>query len=434
MNILILSSISPFKSANYGKRLIDALTNSGHSVHYLTKYKFAEMEDNMFSVFDEFESETIPIVRTWKRKTKEFFLKIFPFMYWLFGKKPVVQSVIALSENNPVVDAKLLADSITQQYDVVIVTFWQFMLNTKSLKSIYDKLHCPILMSVVDMFPMTGGCYYFADCDNYKRECLNCPVSSLFDTPNIPHENFLFKKNVYNEINGVYLCNTWMKNKVLESGIISEDKIKIYYGPTDLDIFKLYEKKSVRQELGLPTNSFIMFAGADNIRLKRKGFNELRKAVNDFVNSIKDKNNVLLVLACRNEENLQKYFDVEVRNAGFLSTDELARMYSAADLYLSPSLDDAGPSMVVQSLTCGTPVIAFNVGVAIDVVESGTTGYRASLGDAFDFSSGIKLFYNMDNKSRERIQQNCRELMERLCSPDSFVKQIEDLYQLFRIK
>lgn len=434
MRILIISSLSPYSSANHGKRLIDTFEDAGYEVDYLTKYRFDGMTETMYSVYDEKEP-TIPAMTVSSKTSLRYYIYVkFPFIRRYYEKKEISQSVIRLNEEDPEVDAALLCKKITKQYDVVFVSFWQYMLTTKTLKMIYEKLHVPIFLYTVDMYPMTGGCYYFNDCHNYKNECLNCPAAKKFSNPEIPHNNFLYKKDVYNSINCIYFCNNWMKEHVVSSGIIPIDRIRHYLNSGNQS-FKLDKtQEELRKEFELPLDKFIIFAGAANIRHRRKGFYELVSAINFFAKKRKIRKNTILVLAGRNKENFQKFFKVKVLHFGFLPTDKLEKMYGAADLYLSPSIDDAGPSMVNQSLRCGTPVVAFNMGVAPEVIEQKQTGYIAKLGDVKDFSCGIRFFYDLDKKQREAISLKCRNTTTGSGSTQTFITSFEQLYAEFKDK
>ena len=65
-----------------------------------------------------------------------------------------------------------------------------------------------------------------------------------------------------------------------------------------------------------------------------------------------------------------------VVNHGVVNQDKLVSLYREASLFLNPSTDDAGPSMVNQSIMCGTPVVSFNLGTAVDVIENGISGFK----------------------------------------------------------
>ena len=432
MRILIISSLSPFKSGNYGNRLIDAFSQAGHQIDYLTKYRFEGMADNMYSVYDEFEPALQKITANTRSSYKNYLCFRYPLLDYLDMKRGVKQSVIPLREDEPEVDADQVCAKVIKQYDVVYITFWQYMLSTKTIKMLYEKLHVPIILNTVDMYPMTGGCYYFADCKNYKSECKKCPASKLFEHPNTPHFNFMYKKEVYNSINCIYLCNEWMKERILQSKIIPEYRLRPYLNSGNSSFLLNESREKLRSELRLPKDKFILFAGAANVRIRRKGFNEMARSVNRFVKRNKNATEVIVVLAGKNDEDFQRYFKPKVVHVGFLSTENLAKMYRASDVYLSPSIDDAGPSMVIQSLISGTPVVAFNIGIAPEVISNGETGYIAPLRNIDEFAKGIEYFYNMPKEKKAVISHMCRKSMVEGRNPQSFIKGFERLYNEFK--
>lgn len=81
-----------------------------------------------------------------------------------------------------------------------------------------------------------------------------------------------------------------------------------------------------------------------------------------------------------------------------------------ADVFVCPTLADGGPMMVRQSLMCGTPVVAFPVGVSTLLVESGTTGYLAEYGKAEDLARGIDAICDMSKEEYTNMVQTCRKI------------------------
>jgi glycosyltransferase involved in cell wall biosynthesis len=103
---------------------------------------------------------------------------------------------------------------------------------------------------------------------------------------------------------------------------------------------------------------------------------------------------------------------------GFIRDDRtLAAAYQAADTFVCPSIEDSGPMMINESLMCGTPVVSFDMGVAGDLVHTGTTGYRARLGDCRDLARGIGAILALSPDQRDAVARECRQLALRLCHP-----------------
>ena len=95
----------------------------------------------------------------------------------------------------------------------------------------------------------------------------------------------------------------------------------------------------------------------------------------------------------------------------------IASAYQAADIFACPSIEDSGPSMINQSLMCGTPVVSFEMGVALDLILNGKTGYRAKLKDSQDLANGMCSILNMPDAEYEEMANNCRKLALKLYEP-----------------
>lgn len=425
MDILILSSISPYKSAGFVNDHIKALIQAGHKVDFLTKYKFDNMLPNMYSIYDM--EEPVSEKKSLSINLKSFINKHFrKLVVYLKSIKPTYLITLP-DELNPGTSPEMVAKRLDNNYDLIIVIFWVGMISSRTLELLSEKFNCPIIIRAVDVGPMTGGCYYFGECRGFTNGCNNCPAYKQFPSKHHPEFNYKYKKNVYDKISCAYVGNDWSRKWVKMSGIIDEKKIFSMGIVIDDNIFKRYDKIHARKKLNLPLDKFIMFAGSANINIPRKGFGKLIKAVNIVTKRLGD-DKIQLVVASRNNKSIEGLFDSEILNVGFLSTDNLALMYAASDVFLSPSLDDGGPSMVNQSFMCGTPVVAFKVGVAMEMVDNFKSGYLAELGNSNDFALGIVGMYETMKKEEENVRQNCRRIAMERDSYRVFSTKVEEIY------
>mgnify|MGYP002384405588 CR=1 FL=1 len=106
----------------------------------------------------------------------------------------------------------------------------------------------------------------------------------------------------------------------------------------------------------------------------------------------------------------------------------LAILYSAADLFVHPALADNLPNGVLESLACGTPVVAFDVGGVGEAVRPMETGYLARYKDAGDLSQGIQLLLD-DPELRRRLRVRCREIAEAEYDMALQTERFEELYE-----
>ena len=416
--ILIISSISPLRSANLGLDVISSLKKVGYEVDFITQYAIPSLD--IISVKEEIEPKLPPPSLPYIKK-QSFFRKLAsPFfpkkkLVWE-DTKPTNKFVIVNSdETHPPIDPQLIVNKIHKKYNFAIVFFWEGMLTAHSLESIYKKINVPIFILAVDMFPFTGGCFYFWDCRNFiTSRCSNCPGIKSQTENDASKYNFIYKQHIYQNIKCIFLGNKWMKSYIERSPIIASKPVRDILLVVDEDVFKIREKGQIYREFNIKRKKgmFIFFAGAPGLSENRKGFKYLVQSINCFAQTLtkKEKSKIILLLAGHTNQEIESYFDIQVYKLGFLNSESLAKAYNLADAYISPSIEDAGPSMVNQAIMSGTPVIAFNTGVAQDIVITGQTGYNAKHLDIVDFTKGLHYIYSMSQENRNIIQQNCRKL------------------------
>lgn len=425
LKILLISSISPFSSANLGLDVINSLNERGHEVDFITKYKDDKFTNKMYAVIDDY----VPIPYRKKLQNK------FPFLKGIhrpsFINNIYKYSIVAKDESNPPVDASLILDKVEKSYDFILVLFWQNLLTTKSLLDIYSNLKVPILLLTVDMFSLTGGCNYFWDCRNFLNNCGMCPALRSKNKSDLTSKNFTIKSNNYNKIDCSYLGNTWMNSFASQSPLFKDKLIEKTILVVNEKVYKPRNKEILINKFNInPQKKFIIFAGAASIKNVRKGYNYLVQSMSLFNKylSKEQKQNVLLLLAGVPQLDLQNSFDIEVKQLGVLDYQTLAEAYAVSDVFLSTSIEDAGPSMINQALMCGTPVIAFNIGVAIDLVISKRTGYCAKHEDLDDLVKGIKFIYNLNDIEKKTMTIECRNLALSTFSYSVFADNIEKCF------
>jgi glycosyltransferase involved in cell wall biosynthesis len=137
---------------------------------------------------------------------------------------------------------------------------------------------------------------------------------------------------------------------------------------------------------------------------------------------------ILLLIAGGGYEEIVELLPFESHYLGYLDNNYgIASAYQAADIFLCPSIEDSGPMMINQSVMSGTPVVSFEMGVSLDLVLTGETGYRAKLKDSSDMASGIFKILKLNSDDYARMSSNCRNLALKLCSPETRMGLLENL-------
>ena len=257
-------------------------------------------------------------------------------------------------------------------------------------------------MIMVDPRIITGGCPFPNDCRKYLSGCKDCDLYPYLKC--IP-KNVYNKKQKYLSKTPFHLVGTNYDLKRTTGIVFLKDKET--HGMVGLPIipFEL-QKNEARKVFGLEDDDFVIMAGATYTHVPAKGYKEMIAAINLFAENIKERKVKFLFLG-KIDEKPDIPSCVEIITPGYLDFKGMFTAFYACDLFLSPSIEDSGPFMVNYSMACHRPVVAFNVGIAQDLVVSKKTGWLAKHVDIPDFAEGIRYFYDMTNDNLESVNENC---------------------------
>lgn len=423
--ILIISSANPTIGPGIGAlKVYRILKTFGFEVDLLTKYKVRNYPE-VLSIYDKFEEERTfieKLIALYKSVYNRFFFKQ-KKTYYFFYKK----------ETNPPMSISSVLHQINKSYDIVHIYFWQGMLSFQTIKAIYGKLHCMFYFACADYSVMSGGCHFTGECQKYKTGCGSCPAIYSNNPNDFTSFNVKYRRKILDEINPYIAANNYMIKEFFSKSFLLKNYPRIIssYPIMELDVFHPLEKDKLREEFYIQKDkTFICFFGSQNLNDDRKGISYLLEALQIFYSMLSEyqRKNILLLLAGKNIDEIKDKLLFDYKYLGYLSSDLLPKVYSLSNVFLSPSVNDAGPTMLVQSLACGTPVVAFEMGYAIDFIKDKNTGYCAQLRNSKDFAKGIMSIYNMDKKKYTLMREQCRKLMEEKTSPIAFINSYLDLY------
>lgn len=285
--------------------------------------------------------------------------------------------------------------------DVVFVHWVSDFANAKFLAELKQLTGAEIVFILVDHALYSGGCHYQIDCQGYKDGCHNCPATTSSIVHRGIEKNYAFKKKYLPH--GIIIGSEGDKARLSHSAIFRDFRVERLVSPIDANKFSpARDRNALRKQWNLPMDKKIVFFGATSLNERRKGIMELLEAFP----SVQTKDAVYV--AAGNVKDL--VLPENTISVGYLNETQLIQMYQMADVYVCPSLADAGPMMVNQALLCGTPVVAFPVGVSVELVQTGQTGYMAKYGDSVDLAKGIDAILSLSQNEWEQMSANCRKL------------------------
>lgn len=424
---LLLSGMPVGHSAGLASDLIKALEARGHKVDFLTRDIDAELRSRPIG----FRRMAKTLVRSARRNLRFIDKAAADVNRWLGRgvennidfKYPITHP----DDSQTPLPIETITDRIHGNYDAVITLYWQSMISAKTLQLLYERLQVPILIYAVDMEPFTGGCHYFSNCRNYKSQCGRCPGLRSDDPADQSHQNYLIKKDIYSKVPCRLLCNTWMGNIAADSDLFEPDQIVKFYICLDDNVFRPMDVAETRRFFDIPDSKkhILLFRYSDFD--PRKGFPILTDALARLYESMtgRERSETLLLIAGSPLENAGSMLPFDYKHLGLLDQQRLIKAYNASTLFLSPSVDDAGPSMVNQAILCGTPCVTFAIGTAIDVIQTGVSGYKARNFDAGDYARGILEILRLSEGEYRALRAASREMGLKCNSLDAAASVIE---------
>ena len=299
------------------------------------------------------------------------------------SKSPRCTARELFSTPDSIVDATLLGQSL-DKVDIIHMHWVVGMLDYPHLGALVgDK---PVIWTLHDMNPFTGGCHYSEGCTEYRDACHNCPL--LEARSNTAHEFWLRKHQGLKQIKNLHIVcpSQWLADCVKESSLLGDRPVYVIPNMVPVKDFVPTSKLVARLELGLPLDRRYIVFGADSLANQRKGGHILAESLRNL-QAMGAADGVEMLFFGSSDLDV----GIPTHNMGYVSDPEkLSRIYAAADVFAFPSLEDNAPQTVVEALLSGTPVVSFAVGNVSELVRHEETGFLARYSDAADFTLGLK--------------------------------------------
>lgn len=305
--------------------------------------------------------------------------------------------------------------------DVVHLHWVSGLVSTRVLR----KIKKPVVWTLRDMWPFTGGCHHSLDCDRYTKGCGSCP--QLQSTRERDLTRFILRRKQASLPENIRIVgiSRWMSDCASKSAVFRKRKVDTISNNIDTRMFSPLPKKLAKQVLGLDEDQKIVLVGAQRMASVYKGFDLFLEAVGGM-----NRENIRVVSFGNARESVLDALDVPTTDLGFLSDAISLRLaYSAADVFVVPSRVDAFGKTLVEAMSCGTPVVCFNATGPKDIVEHRLNGYLAEPFNPVDLAHGIQWVLDQPSETYADLCRSARMRAELRFDSQVIAKEYLALYR-----
>jgi glycosyltransferase involved in cell wall biosynthesis len=264
----------------------------------------------------------------------------------------------------------------------------------------------PVVYTLHDMWPFTGGCHYAGDCRKFLEGCGACPILASHRQRDLTHRQFLRKQQLYGRRPFDYTCHSQQYLEFAQtSRLLRDQRGHLLPIGVDLDRFQPLERPVARRILGLPERGFLALFSALQLDQPRKGGDLLAAAATTL--AAQTGAEALDFVTLGGGLAPERIGPFRVRHLGLLRDEQtVALALSAADVALIPSREDNGLNLTIEALACGTPVVGFPVGSNRDLVRTGENGFLARPFSAESLAEGLA--WALAQQGNEAVRQAAR--------------------------
>jgi glycosyltransferase involved in cell wall biosynthesis len=245
----------------------------------------------------------------------------------------------------------------------------------------------PLIWTMHDFSPFTGGCIYPLDCDRFTKSCGKCPqanrwpMGGKFDLSSL---HLKMKRWVHHTPVHFISPSQYIKKQAQLAGV-EKQKISVINNGVDTNKFRPIEKGQARSSLGLNVSKFTILLIAYDISSPLKGTDDALKVLRELHLPFQ-----VLVVGRVSESQIHLFTGIDCVFAGYVDCEhKLNECYNAADIFLNCSKADNFPLVVLESLASGTPIYGYATGGIVEMVKNGVTGNLVNTGNWFLLSELI---------------------------------------------
>ncbi len=417
-NILIISAADPYRSAGIvALDLLNGLsTFEGNNVKLITKF-CKPQNQNVISFLKPIEYNFERIINKFKKILINLKLKENKIKY----TNPDYH-VLDFDQTKTFYKTQQILNKASFKPSHIIILFTQNFISFKNIYELNKTTGAPIYLYPMDMSLFTGACHYAWDCNGYIKSCLNCPaiITHKYNSQSSINLNFKIK-HIQNIKIVLLACNNQIKEQIEKSALFIGEKIvnEIYPIP-DRNIFKSQNKNECKKYFNIDPNQIVLFFGSVSQNDTRKGMKILKEALLLLQTELLKLNfnlkQITFITAGSNKHKTEwTHFDFNFIDLGYVTDYKmLSKVYNASDFFISPSIEETGPTMVLQSILCKTLVISFDLGYINEFYNCGLRELVAKQKNPTSLMSVIKNSLLIDSNFKQDLLKELDNINQKL--------------------
>lgn len=291
-------------------------------------------------------------------------------------------------------------------------------LNYRLLFEYLNQTGIKVVWTFHDCWAFTGHCYHFvtADCNKWETGCFDCPLRNVLPKTILDgsSKNYRLKRDLFGGCHNLTIvpCSDWMAGFVKQS-FLKDKRMEVIKNGVDLNVFRpvINDNANDNQNFGI--------LAVSSVWNEDKGLGDIFK-LRDLLPS---KYSITIVGLAEKQLDTLPHGITGIRRTQ--NVQELVRLYSSANVLINPTYADTFPTVNLEALACGTPVVTYRTGGSPESVTT-TTGRVVEQGDINGLSEAIK---EICLKGKEQFSKACRLRAEDNYDMDKCFKKYIKLYE-----
>lgn len=336
--------------------------------------------------------------------------------------------------DNKLIDIATIGTDITtldeyKQSDVInLHHIGQGMLSLKNIRKILLS-NKPLVWTLHNMWPFTGVCYEANQCTKYQTECRNCPLLKGSGSENdISSKIFNIKKQLYRVAPITFVATShWLEEQAKKSELLAGQRICYIPNSVNTTIYRIHTKQEARNNCSLPVQGRLMLIHSDIVH-DAKGLESLTEACKIIKEKHPEwKDRLGIVLLGKQQPQLECVLPFRIYPTNFIKTEyDVANVYNAADVYVSPLFNDGQSTCIIEAMACGLPCVGFDTQSVPEIIDNQINGYVAKNQSTEDLANGI--CWILDNENYDILSRQANHKAVSTYGDSAIAKRYIEIY------